>query len=127
MRCLLVDDEDGIRLGLAALLRLRGHEVLTAADCAGALALLAGPPFDLLLTDWRLPDGDAGPLIARARCPVVAASGHPEEVRGGEELFAVLGKPILPAKLFAVLADVDARRAVPAAAGPTAIAQLPLD
>jgi CheY-like chemotaxis protein len=127
MRCLLVDDEDGIRLGLAALLRLRGHEVLTAADRASALELLAGPPFDLLLTDWRLPDGDAAPLIARANCPVVAASGHPEEVAGGDRLVAVLGKPVLPARLFEVLAEVDARRAAPGAAGPPAVAQLPLD
>src|SRR5204862_382571 len=36
MRCLLVDDEPGIREGLAALLRRQGHHVDTAGDCAAA-------------------------------------------------------------------------------------------
>ena len=125
MKCLLVDDEDGIRDGLAALLRLRGHEVRTAADRRSALAMLHDQTFDVLLTDWRLPDGDAADLIATATCPVVAASGHPEEVRGGDRLFAVLQKPIAPARLFCVLGEVAARTS-PALSTVQLLASLPL-
>src|SRR5262249_46973281 len=56
-----------------------------------------------------------------------AGRGPPGEVGGGEGRVAVLGKPVLPAQLFAVLAEVDARRNAPAAADQPAMAQLPLD
>lgn len=125
MKCLLVDDEDGIREGLAALLQLRGHEVRTAADRQCALQLLTQQQFDLVITDWRLPDGNAHDVVARASSPVIAASGHPEEITGKERLFALLQKPILPSKLFALLDQVAA------AARPTgrelAVDALPLD
>lgn len=104
MKCLLVEDEPGIREGMATLLRLRGHEVRTAADAATALRQLAEQPFDVVVTDWRLPDGRARPLLERAGCPVVVVSGHPEEV--APEAAAVLGKPILPDRLLALLAEV---------------------
>jgi CheY-like chemotaxis protein len=108
MKCLLVDDEDGIREGLAALLQLRGHEVRTAADREQALRLLAQQQFDLVITDWRLPDGNAHDVVDRASGPVIAASGHPEEITGKDRLFALLQKPILPSKLFALLDQVAA-------------------
>lgn len=108
MKLLLVDDEPGIREGLAMLLRLRGHEVRTAATVAAGEAALADQDFDLVLTDWRLPDGVAAPLLAAATCPVVAISGHPEEVAGGGSLWRVLAKPVLPARVLELLAEVDA-------------------
>ena len=90
MRCLLVDDEPGIREGLAALLRLRGHEVHTAADLAQASALASSHEFDLVLTDWRLPDGTALPLFDQGAAPIVVISGHPEEVASSPRVLAVM-------------------------------------
>lgn len=105
MKLLLVDDEAGIREGLALLLRRRGHDVRTAADCAGARAALAADAgFDAIVTDWRLPDGVAGEYLGAARCPVVAISGHPDEIGDGHAFADVLTKPVLPARLAAVLA-----------------------
>lgn len=104
MRILLVDDEPGIREGLAALLRLKGHEVLTAGDCRRAGALLAEEELDLVVTDWRLPDGRASEFVARAGCPVVAMSGHPEEVEGHQGIGEVLTKPVMPARLVELVA-----------------------
>ena len=50
MKCLLVDDEPGIREGLAMLLRRRGFEVTTAGDCAAAAAALDAQNFDVVVT-----------------------------------------------------------------------------
>lgn len=105
MKCLLVDDEPGIREGLAALLRRRGHDVRTAADVASARAALADD-HDVLITDWRLPDGVAGDFLAAARCPAIAVSGHPEEIGPEHRLAAVLTKPVLPSRLLEAIAAV---------------------
>ena len=78
MRILLVDDEDGIREGLAGLLRLKGHEVRTAATIDAGRELLGACRFELAITDWRLPDGNADLLFAACELPVIAVSGHPE-------------------------------------------------
>lgn len=105
MRCLLVDDEPGIREGLAALLRRRGHEVRTAGDCAGATAALAADQFDCVITDWRLPDGIASRFVATCQSPVVAVSGHPEEIERHGSVREVLTKPVAPSRLLQALAD----------------------
>jgi CheY-like chemotaxis protein len=127
MKCLLVDDEPGIREGLAALLRRRGHDVRTAGDCAAAREALAHD-FDVVVTDWRLPDGTAAPLLESASCPVIGVSGHPDEVTPGPALRAVLEKPVAPARLFELLAGIEAANAAAAAAAdPVPGAGLPLD
>jgi CheY-like chemotaxis protein len=126
MRCLLVDDEAGIREGLAALLRLKGHAVRTAPDLGAALAAMQEQSFDVVFTDWRLPDGTAAPLVASADCPVVAVSGHPGEVTPGPALRAVLEKPVAPARLLELLAGLEAANAA-AAGDPDPGAGLPLD
>lgn len=123
MRVLLVDDEPGIREGLAFLLRKKGLLVTTAADCAAAAAALAADAFDVVVTDWRLPDGVAGSYLGGCTVPVVAVSGHPEEVVGAPALRAVLAKPVAPNTLLAWLerlAEVPA--AAPAAALPADVA-----
>ncbi len=121
MNVLLVDDEPGIREGLAALLRKQGHDVRTAADCASAGALLA-QDFDVVVTDWRLPDGTAASFLAAARCPAITVSGHPEEVEAEHlpAVRAVMTKPVTPRTLLAALAAMAAPRR--AAASP-----LPVD
>lgn len=116
MKCLLVDDEPGIREGLAALLRRKGHDVRTAADCAAARAMLdADGDYDVVVTDWRLPDGTAASFVGACRCPVVAVSGHPEEIEHEPGLAAVLTKPVLPTRLLETLAEVTVGAAAAAA------------
>lgn len=120
MNCLLVDDEPGIREGLAVLLRRQGLIVRTAADCAEAVRALAEQRFDVVVSDWRLPDGLAASFLAGCPCPVIAMSGHPEEVVRSPAVHTVLAKPAGPARLFA---------AIRAAARPAAaeLPPLPLD
>lgn len=104
MRVLLVDDEPGIREGLAALLRRRGHDVRTAGDCDAAAAALADGEFDAVVSDWRLPDGTAARFVAACTCPVIAVSGHPEEVEAFASVREVLTKPVAPTRLLEALA-----------------------
>ncbi|HEU4420801.1 MAG TPA: response regulator [Planctomycetota bacterium] len=106
MKCLLVDDEPGIREGLAALLRRKGHEVRTAHDCADAGRALAVSSFDVVVTDWRLCDGTAAQFLADCPWPVVAISGHPEQVAGHPAVRLVLQKPVSPSRLLEVLASL---------------------
>ena len=100
MKCLLVDDEPGIREGLAMLLRRRGFEVHTAGDCAAAREQLQTQVFDVVVTDWRLPDGIAKAFAVASPAPVIAVSGHPEEVERAGAICEVMAKPVRPAQLL---------------------------
>ena len=126
MRCLLVDDEPGIREGLAALLRLRGHEVHTACDVAGATSLARSHEFDIVLTDWRLPDGTAKPLYDEGDAPIVVISGHPEEVARSARVLAVMPKPLMPDRLFE-LVNRCARPVTSSTCATTTTRDLPCD
>jgi CheY-like chemotaxis protein len=111
MNLLLVDDEEGIREGLAAILRLRGHVVRTADSCARAASALADESFDLIVSDWRLGDGDASTFLEGCDVPAIVSSGHVELVRGERptNVVEVLGKPVAPDALVAILAQHDPR------------------
>jgi CheY-like chemotaxis protein len=111
MRCLLVDDEPGIREGLAVLLRRRGHEVHTAGDCAAARQSLEHASYDVVVTDWRLPDGLAAGFVPACRAPVIAVSGHPEEIARDGRIRDVLAKPVTPGSLLAAIAACVAEAA----------------
>jgi DNA-binding NtrC family response regulator len=56
-RILVVDDEPAARTTLALILRKRGHRVVAAPDVTTAAKALADEPFDVVVTDLRMPDG----------------------------------------------------------------------
>lgn len=80
----LDDDEDNVQI-LEAALQSSGFDVRMAGSCAEARALLETTPFDALVTDFALGDGDAVQLMASlgARRPKVAVLvtgyGSPED------------------------------------------------
>ncbi len=81
---LIVDDERPTREGLRAALEDR-FDVYVAEDAASAAALLEKEPFDVVLTDFRLPREDGMHLIARAKslskppiCILMTAYGSEE-------------------------------------------------
>lgn len=55
---LVVDDHEIIRVGLEAVLTTAGYDVCVTASSADARLALAQRLFDLVLTDWQMPDGD---------------------------------------------------------------------
>jgi DNA-binding NtrC family response regulator len=81
---LIVDDEKTTRDGLRAALEER-YDVYVAEDAKAAMNLLEGEHFDVMLTDFRLPNEDGMKLIARAKslskppiCILMTAYGSEE-------------------------------------------------
>jgi two-component system, sensor histidine kinase len=114
----VVEDEIAVREGLVVLLQAWGARVVSFDTIAGVEAWLAAPtaePPDLMLVDYRLPQGRTGidALVAiRARwaerkLPAIVITGSS---LGGHEDEAVthdyhlLIKPVLPNKLRAMIA-----------------------
>ena len=61
---LLVDDEDNILRSLRRLLRQQPYTVTTASSGAQALEILSQQPFDLVMSDARMPGMDGAELLA---------------------------------------------------------------
>jgi DNA-binding NtrC family response regulator len=81
---LIVDDEKTTRDGLRAALEER-YDVYAAEDAKAAMNLLESENFDVMLTDFRLPNEDGMKLIARAKslpkppvCILMTAYGSEE-------------------------------------------------
>lgn len=68
LRILVVDDEPDILLGLNAVLRAQSHTVKTFDNPSQALKHLTGSevtPYDLVITDYRMPGGLSGLDLAK--------------------------------------------------------------
>ncbi|WP_417121271.1 sigma-54-dependent transcriptional regulator [Phocaeicola plebeius] len=63
IQILVIDDEDPIRNLLARMIELEGYKVWKASDCQSALKLLKAQPFDVVLCDVFLPDGNGVDFI----------------------------------------------------------------
>jgi PAS domain S-box-containing protein len=118
---LLVEDDETVRAFVARVLREAGHPVLEATSPQDALRLARNPstPFDLLISDVRMP-GMSGPDLvreiraARPDAPVLYITGYADRLLGGpggpDGDADVLVKPFTPAALAAAV-----RRALAAA------------
>jgi CheY-like chemotaxis protein len=83
LRVLLVEDHHDSRAALLRLLERCGHEVC-ACDCvAAALAEAGAAPFDIVICDIGLPDGDGCDLMRTLRddhgVSCIAVSGHADD------------------------------------------------
>jgi two-component system response regulator QseB len=67
MRALVVEDDAGIAGGLGDSLRRAGYAVDICATLASAWGALSTDPFDVMLLDLGLPDGDGLDLLASVR------------------------------------------------------------
>jgi two-component system NtrC family sensor kinase len=80
MTILLVEDHRDTREALERLLKKRGHIVHGASDMRSALDLAREKPFDLLMCDLQLPDGDGYQLLETLQSEgdvlALAMSGH---------------------------------------------------
>ncbi len=55
-RILLVDDEESVRAAMRMLLEIDGHQVAEASNGAEALNLFTHAEFDLVITDFQMPE-----------------------------------------------------------------------
>jgi two-component system, NtrC family, response regulator PilR len=113
-RILVVDDEPDLRTLYELTLLREGYQVDTAVDLAQARTFLAGVPYDVLITDMRLPDGLGldllGDLVVShrpERCIVITAYGSAENavtaLKSGA--FDYLTKPVDLKQFRAVVAS----------------------
>ena len=65
IRVLVVDDNQGIRLGVRLYLEACGFMVHDAHDCASAIELLGTGTFDVGVLDYALPDGTVLGVLER--------------------------------------------------------------
>ena len=73
---LVADDESKIRHILKIMLELKGHRVEEAPDGATALSMIENTPYDLVISDIRMPVVDGFELLARVQemdhpCPII--------------------------------------------------------
>lgn len=113
-RILIADDEDIIRDTVCDVLTRLGAVTATARDGSEAIALIHAQPFDLVLSDIRMPHKDGYEIFAAvkqtsAHCPVILITGFGYDpshsiVRASKEgLAGVLFKPF---KVDQLLEDV---------------------
>ncbi len=123
---LVVDDEPFLRDAVAASLRFLGFEVTTGQTAADVLRLARDRPFDLIVLDVMLPDGDGFDVVRRLRrdgcgVPVIFLTARDTEadkvtgltLGGDDYMTKPFGLEELAARVRTVL-----RRTRPAATGP---------
>jgi len=91
-KILVVDDEPTVCKAIQMMLKFYGHEVQTAEDGLTALALFEAGDFDLIITDYLMPEMKGDQLVAhiRQRRPdqrIIMATAFAED-------FLAFGKPL---------------------------------
>jgi CheY-like chemotaxis protein len=122
LRVLVVDDEADTRDLLAAVLDSCGAQVIQAATAAEAFEQIERARPDVLVTDIGMPGEDGYSLLARIReLPAERGGGIPaaaltayaraedsaRALRSGFQMH--VAKPVEPAKLLAVVANLAGR------------------
>jgi DNA-binding NtrC family response regulator len=119
-RILLIEDEETIRESVADFFHAHGYRVDRAASCSEGEMLFRKAKPEVVLCDFRLPDGDAARLLETVRridaaVPFIVATGHGSidlavhMIKGGASDF--ITKPLdLPTLLVMVDRHLDHQR-----------------
>jgi two-component system, NtrC family, response regulator PilR len=106
-RVLLIDDEPELQTMLAEVLRETGCAVELARSAAEARRCLAAQTYDLVITDWKLPDGDGVTVAdwaAHLGAKTLVMSGYLSRMPGGRAPgHETLMKPFRVADFIAVV------------------------
>jgi len=128
VRVLLVDDDAGARESVAAVLEQSGASVRAVESAAEAVETLEREPPDVLLSDIAMPGLDGYALLGQARArlqgaqlpaaALTAYAGATDRTRALAAGFqAHLAKPVDPAELVAVVAQLAYATREPLTAG----------
>ncbi|MDL2268631.1 response regulator [Desulfosarcina sp. OttesenSCG-928-G17] len=119
LRVLIMDDEEGFALTLAARLELRGMTVTVAVNAEDGLSHLSRCLPDLLLLDMRMPGLSGVEVLRRLRkeetvpggkrLPVIIITGHCAETeRLDAEALGIQGYHAKPLDMDDLLTSIDA-------------------
>lgn len=114
-RILVIDDEATIRVGLREALEARGYQVQEAGSCVEGENQFRSHRPDAVISDYRLPDGNALELLPRLKAiehevPVILLTAHGsvdlavQAIKDGAEHF--LTKPVVVPALMVILERV---------------------
>jgi CheY-like chemotaxis protein len=109
-RILLVEDERWVRECIKRLLWLDAHNVSEAANGSEAVALFVSEEFDVVITDYDMPEMAGDELVANIRTlspdqPIVLITACADRlIRQDSRADAILGKPFGVAELRHTLA-----------------------
>jgi two-component system response regulator HydG len=119
LRVLIVDDEDFVREMIGETLSARHYETALAASGPEALELLAKQPFDVVLTDVKMPGMEGLELVRRIKrshpsIHIVVLTGYPRDADIGDFMLQgaddFMPKPFRAADLVAILKRVEQAR-----------------
>jgi len=112
-RILVAEDELNMRRILGSILRSEDHEVVEVGTVGEARAAFRASPFDLVLTDHRMPDGEGLSLLASCRevdatVPIVLLTAYATVELAVDAMkqgaFDFIAKPFMPDTVRAVVA-----------------------
>jgi CheY-like chemotaxis protein len=115
LQILVVDDEPAVNEAIKMMLEYDGHAVQTASNGKEALSLLEQGSFDVVMTDYSMPDmrGDALAIAIKQRLPnqpVVMITAHADALKSsGNPLTGVnflISKPFLLEDLRTAITSV---------------------
>ena len=120
-RVLVIDDEPEMSKLVADIARKQGHSTTNVTEPALAMAMLEAEPFDLVVTDVRMPEVDGIELIGQIRqydpkIAIIAMTAFGSidtavrAMRAGA--FDYLPKPFPPAEMALRIENALARRAI---------------
>lgn len=66
-RILLAEDDEFLRSGLMEMFQKEGYEVESAGTCSAAISAFESSPFDLVILDVMLPDGNGFDICSQIR------------------------------------------------------------
>ena len=112
MRILLVDDDKDVRETINLVLKLEHHEVIEATDGRQAIELLGHDQFDLVITDYVMPEMSGDLLAAEVKrlnpaTPVIMITANadllPDSLRDVDQ---VLSKPFEVNELIKTIREI---------------------
>jgi two-component system, chemotaxis family, protein-glutamate methylesterase/glutaminase len=127
-KVLLADDNRTARLIMRSIVRKAGYDVTAVEDGVQALAALQEDTYDILITDWMMPEMDGIELIQRTRAEIKPSplimmvtalnsdSARKHSLEAGADEY--LAKPVTMEKLQGALARLFLRRSQPMGAIP---------
>lgn len=122
-KILIVEDDLTFSQLLQGFLQKHGHEIITAANIKDGLKAIAQSTFDLLLLDYRLPDGIGLDVLINARSagstvPVIIMTSF-NDVRTAVKAiqsgaFDYITKPVNPEELLMIMSNALGEKKEPA-------------